>query len=535
MVDKNRQGTDQPRRKTLKLMAGAGAGVGLGYLGWSSMSANPGGTNPAFDANLLNQGPVYGGRIRVASLSISTADTLDPAKGALSTDYIRHNMLYSGLTQFTTDLSAIPALAESWETDDQIAWRFKLRQGVEFHDGKPLTADDVVYSLLRHKDPATASRAAAVATQFDAVSAEDSGMVLIQLAGPNVDLPQILATSHFTIIQNGTTDFRTAIGTGPYRLKDFTAGVRTIGSRNKNYWRNGKPYLEEIELIGIPDESARVNALLSGDVHMVIAVNPRSIRRINQTPGFAVKETSSGNYTNLVMRKDLYPANNPDFILGVKHLMDRELIKRALFRGYADIANDHPVPPSHAFYAHDLPQRQYDPDRGLYHLKKAGMTGARFPLYASPAAEGSVDMAALLQLSAAEAGMHLAVNRVPADGYWSNHWTKHPLSFGNINPRPSLDLLFSLFFKSDAPWNESAWNNPQFDQLLITARGEGNIERRHQMYVDMQQIINEKCGIGIPVFINLLDGYNQRVGGLGSIPVGGLMGYSFAEHVWWRG
>ena len=144
-------------------------------------------------------------------------------------------------------------------------------------------------------------------------------------------------------------------------------------------------------------------------------------------------------------------------------------------------------------------------------------------------------MAALLQLSAAEAGMHLAVNRVPADGYWSNHWTKHPLSFGNINPRPSLDLLFSLFFKSDAPWNESAWNNPQFDQLLITARGEGNIERRHQMYVDMQQIINEKCGIGIPVFINLLDGYNQRVGGLGSIPVGGLMGYSFAEHVWWRG
>jgi len=277
-----------------------------------------------------------------------------------------------------------------------------------------------------------------------------------------------------------------------------------------------------------------VNALLSGDVQLIIAVNPRSIRRINESSGFAVKETPSSLYTNLVMRQDMYPSNNADFVLGIKYLMDRELIKRALFRGYADIANDHPVSPRHRFYAHDLPQRQYDPERGLYHLKKAGMIGARLPVYASPAAEGSVDIASLLQLSASEAGLKLGVNRVPADGYWSNYWMKYPMTFSNINPRPSLDLLFSLFFKSDAPWNESAWRNPKFDQLLLAARSEADQTKRRQMYVDMQALVSQHCGIGIPVFMSLIDGYDQRLGGLGSIPVGGLMGYAFAEHVWWR-
>ncbi|NHN37860.1 ABC transporter substrate-binding protein [Pseudomaricurvus alcaniphilus] len=540
MVNRNKDSVDQQRRKSLRLLAGAGAAAGLGYLGWTALSDSSDETElqrrlALAELDRLGNTPVRGGRIRVASLSISTADTLDPAKGSLSTDYVRHNMLYNGLTRFDEHLDAQPSLAQSFSSSDQTTWLFELQPGVEFHDGKSLHADDVVYSLLRHKDPATASKGAAVAAQFSAVRARGPLQVEIELNGPNADLPQILATSHFTIIQDGTKEFRTAIGTGPFKLKEFVPGVRTIVERNENYWREGRPYLDEIELIGIPDETARVNALLSGDVQLIIAVNPRSIRRINQTPGFAVKETPSGLYTNLIMRQDMYPSSNPDFVLAMKYLMDRDLIKRALFRGYATIGNDHPVPPSHRFYASDLPQRPHDPDRALYHLKKSGMTGARYPLFASPAAEGSVDMATLLQLSASKVGLKLGVNRVPGDGYWSNHWMKHPLSFGNINPRPSLDLLFSLFFKSSAPWNESAWKNPQFDQLLLAARAEGDQARRKQMYVDMQTLIHNEAGIGVPVFLSLIDGFDRRLGGLGSIPVGGLMGYSFAEHVWWHG
>lgn len=486
----------------------------------------------AYPGTALAATPRQGGQIRVASLSSSIADTLDPAKGSLSTDYVRHYMLYSGLTQYDEQLAAQMALATAIESDDQIHWTIKLREGVQFHNGKSLTSADVVYSLLRHKDASVASKMAAIARQFADVRATGPLEVTMRLTGANADLPVILADSHFLIIPDGTTDFQTAVGTGPYKLKSFDPGIRTVGIRNENYWKPGRPYIDEIELIGIPDETSRVNALLSGDVQLIIAVNPRQTRRVIASPTHEILETKSGLYTDLIMRADAHPTSNPDFVLALKYLFDRKLIKKALFRGFAEIGNDHPIAPTDRYFAAGLPQREYDPDRASYHLKKSGLAGIRVPMYATPAAQGSVDTASLLQESAARIGLKLAVNRVPADGYWSNHWMKHPLGFGNTNPRPTADLKFSLFFKSDAPWNVSGWHNERFDQLVVAARAEGDEAKRRQMYADMQELVHHKCGVGIPVFISLIDAYHTRVKGLGSIPIGGLMGYSFADHIW---
>jgi len=109
---------------------------------------------------------------------------------------------------------------------------------------------------------------------------------------------------------------------------------------------------------------------------------------------------------------------------------------------------------------------------------------------------------------------------------------KHPATFGNTNPRPTADLIFSLFYKSDAPWNESGWRDPRFDQLLLAARGEADEARRKQMYGDMQVITHDRCGVVIPVFASSLDAYDRRLQGLHPIPAGGLMAYGFAEYVW---
>lgn len=514
---------NHPRRRVLQALLAAGATMSAGgiLLGGDLAQAQ------------VQHRPKRGGRIRVASLSSSTADTLDPARGALSTDYARHYMIYSGLTQFDRNLTPQLALAERIDDTDRTVWHIKLRRGVQFHDGKTLTAADVAYSLRRHQDPAVGSKMKAVVDQFADVKALGANELEIRLNGPNADLPAILADSHFLIVKDGVTDFRTAVGTGPYRVKEFNPGVRTVAVRNENFWKPGKPYLDEIELIGIPDESSRVNALLSGDVQLVNAVNPRSTKRIRASQNHAVLETKSGLYTDLIMRHDMAPTRHPDFVLAMKYLLDRELINRALFRGYAVVANDQPIPPGHPYYFADLPQRAYDPERARFHLRKANLLNIRLPVYASPAAEGSVDMASLLQEAAATIGLKLAVNRVPADGYWSNHWMKHPLGFGNTNPRPTADMLFSQLFKSDATWNVSGWKNAQFDELLLKARGEADEAKRKQMYGDMQVLVHEKCGVGVPVFISLIDGYDRRLKGYGSIPTGGLMGYSFAEHVWW--
>ncbi|HSI57322.1 MAG TPA: ABC transporter substrate-binding protein [Ideonella sp.] len=476
--------------------------------------------------------PKRGGRIRVAGATAAITDTLDPAKQSNQTDYARCTMFYSGLTSLDGRLAPQMALAEEIGNEKATLWTIKLRKGVQFHDGKPLTPADVVFSLMRHKDPATASKAKALADQIESVKASGPNEVQIKLVAPNADLPVILGTFHFYIVQDGTTDFSKGMGTGPFKCKEFKPGVRSIAVRNDNYWKPGKPYLDEIEFVGISDEPARVNALLSGDLDLVAAVNPRSTQRIAQTPGYAVFTTQSGQYTDLVMRRDAGPGSNPDFVLAMKHLADREQMKRTIALGHAVVANDQPIDPTNRFHFAGLPQRPFDPEKARFHLKKANLGSAPVPIVTSPAALYSVEMALMLQQAGQKIGLNLDVKRMPADGYWSNHWMKSPVGFGNINPRPSADTLFTQFFKSDAAWNESGWKSEQFDQLLVAARAETDEAKRRQMYADMQVLVHNQGGVGIPLFLASLDGHSKKLKGLSQIPLGGLMGYSFGEYVW---
>ena len=471
------------RRDMLVLVGGLGiaSGFGGGLIGQASTA--------------WAQTAKKGGRIKVAGFSTSTADTLDPAKQSLSTDYVRCTMFYNGLTELDETLTPKLALAEEITNDKATVWTIKLRKGVQFHDGKELNAEDVVYSLSRHAKPETGSKAKALADQMKEIKATGTHEVQVTLSSPNADLPVVLGTYHFLIIKAGTTDFATAIGTGPYKCKEFTPGVRSISVRNDNYWKKGGgPYLDEIEFFGIPDAGARVNALLSGDVDLIGAINPNAAKQILAAKGLEIFETKAGNYTDLVMRLDSDPGKNADFVLGMKYLFNRDLLKRSIFQGYAEVANDHPIPPLNRYHAADIPQRPFDPDKAKFHLGKAGMLDTSIPIVTSPAAASSVEMGLVLQQAAQKIGLKIDLKQVPADGYWSNYWMKVPVGFGNINPRPTVDILFSLFFKSDAPWNESAWKEPKFDQHLVSARGETDEAKRKQMYRDMQVMIHEVLG-----------------------------------------
>jgi peptide/nickel transport system substrate-binding protein len=505
----------------------------LGFLSALGIGAGFGGTLIGAATTAHAQAPKRGGKIRVAGFGSSTADTLDPAKQSYSTDYCRCTMFYNGLTELDETMNPKLALAESIENDKATVWTIKLRKGVQFHNGKELNAEDVVFTLKRHHDPATGSKAKALADLMKEIVATGTHEVKITLSGPNADFPVVLGTYHFLIVPAGTTDFTKGIGTGAFKCKEFTPGVRSIAVRNENYWKkNAGPYLDEIEFFGIPDVGARVNALLAGDVQFIGNVNPASAKQILGTKGFEILETKSGNYTDLVMRGDSGPGNNPDFVLGIKHLMNRDLIKRNVFQGYAEVANDQPIPPLNRYHAADLPQRKFDPDKAKSLLEKAGALANPLQVVTSPAATGSVEMGLLLQQAAQAIGMKVDLKQVPADGYWSNYWMKVPVGYGNINPRPTADILFSLFFASTAAWNESAWKNAKFDQHMIAARAETDDAKRKQMYKDMQLMIHEGSGIGISVFINGLDAHVDKLKGLKPMGTGSMMGYAFGEHVW---
>ena len=509
------------RRDVLKLLAGAGMALA---------SANA-------VAALAQAGvattPRRGGRVRVASATSSIADTLDPAKLANQTDYARSRMLYSCLTSFDGQLTPRPALAENFETQDARTWRFRLRKGVNFHDGRPLRAEDVVFSLMRHKDPATISKAKIFADQIESVRAVGQGEVEVRLHQANADLPVTLATFWFAIVPAGTSDFNRGIGTGPFRLKEFKRGLRSVVVRNPDYWRPGRPYVDEVVLAGLGDEGARVNALLSGDLDLVAAIDPRSVARVESSRGYAVFRQASGQYSNLAMRQDMAPGRSADFTMAVKLLFDRARIVQSVALGNATVANDQPIPPGNRFWFAGLPQRELDLDRARHHFRRSGVGGAPIPVVASPAATYSVEMTLALEQSARRVGMNLQLQRMPPDGYWSNHWGKSAVGWGNVNARPNADAVLTQFFKSDAANNDARWKDPRFDRLLLQARSEVDEARRKALYADLQVMIHETGGVAIPLFISSLDAHSARLKGLSPIPVGGLMGYEFAEHVWW--
>jgi len=476
--------------------------------------------------------PRRGGRIRVANNNSSVADSLDPAKGSHTGDYVRHSMFYSGLTEFDAKMRVQMALAAEITSTDNIVWLIKLRPGVTFHNGKSLDAQDVVFSLMRHKDPKTASKVKTLVEDLTQVEAVDAATVRVTLSGANVDFPAVLAVPHLLIVAKGTEDFSKGNGTGPFVCEVFEPGTRCIGKRNPNFWKSGKPYLDEVEVLGIADDAARLNALLAGDLQIISPVPARDVERIKNHPRVAILESDSSLYSGLILRQDMVPTNNPDFVQAVKYLQNRERIRDVLLKGYGTIANDHPVPSWHPYFLKDLPQRTYDLDRAKFHVKKGGLTGVAAEIVTSPAIESALDSAQLLQQSAAQAGMKLSVRRVPHDGYWSTHWFKHPMTYGSTLPRPTLDLLFNQFYRSDAPWNETGWKSEQFDQLLVASRKEADEAKRREIYGDMQTLIYEKGSIVIPTFLSFIDAYDRRVQGLEATPAGRMMGYQFAESVW---
>jgi len=506
------------RRDLLKMLVAGGVGLAAGGSIITRASAAVAST------------PKRGGSVTAAGWSASTADTLNPVMSSLSTDYVRCAALYNRLTFLDEHGKIQMELAESIDSKDAKTWTVKLRKGVTFHSGKTLTADDVIYTLKLNKQKS--AKAHSLAKQMERFKKIDDRTFQIILANPNADLPVILSLVHFFIVQDGTTDFSKGNGTGAFVLKEFKPGVRSVMDRNPNYWKENQPYLDSFEFIAISDNSARVNALLTNQIQLAGSINALSKRRLEKEKAIKLLISNSGDYTDLIARLDMSPGDKAGFVTGLKYLINRDVIRHAVMRDLAVVANDQPIPPNDRYYNKNLAPKPYDPDKAKHYFKKAGVLGQSIPIVASPAATSSVDMALVLQQAGDSIGMPFKVKRVPSAGYWSNYWLKGPIDFGNINPRPTPDILFSLFYASDAPWNESHFKSEKFDKMLVQARGMLDQNKRKEIYDEMQVMVSEHAGTVIPVWIANMDAMSTKLKGLRPNPLGGLMGYSFAEYVW---
>lgn len=508
---------------------------GLTWIGLSTVAA---GNIVAGATAALAQTPKMGGRLRGVISQHGPSDTLDPAKGAGGIDYCRGFQMYNTLVDLDEKITPQPGLAESWEPNaDASEWIFKLRRDVTFHNGKTFTSADVVYSLLRHLDPAIGSTGTSLVEEASEIKAEDDYTVRFVLKGPNADFPVNLGVSQMFIVPDGHTDFNgDRIGTGPFIMTEFQPGIRSLATRNPNYWREGKPYLDEIEWFGITDSIARLNALLSGDIHLMGDLDVNAIPDVEAASGVEVLSTRAGQYVNIVMKRDQEPFANADLTRAIKHLMDREKVLERVFKGYGMIGADHPISPVDPMYPEEVAPLAYDLDRAKFLLQKSGLQNVPLTLHTSTGAHASaVDLALMLQRDVQQIGLNLEVQREPADGYWSDVWLQKPMHVAAWNMRPTANIMLGLTLQSDAVWNESGFRNERFDKLLIEARSVTDLVKRKAMYAEMLLLARDHAGLGIPAFIDYIDGKSTKVQGMPANPLGPLGGYTFPEYVWLDG
>ena len=449
--------------------------------------------------------PKKGGRLKVGSSGAMTTDTLDTRDPStdLMTLFI-NSQLMNSLIEINYKNETVPELAESWEpTPDAKKWIIKLRKGVEFHNSKTMDAEDVIYSFNLHRGEDTKSGAKEYLKAVKEIKADGKYTVVFTLEGGNADFPSILSDFHFHIVPNGTTDFSKGIGTGGYILESFEPGVRSFTKRNPNYWKEGRAHFDEVETIGINDVVARSNALRTGEVDVINDCDAKTFHLLEKSPGIQGLNVPGKKHFSFALRTDMAPYENNDVRLALKYAIDRKHLLKVIVNNYGTIGNDHPISPAYRYFDAELPQREYDPDKAKYYIKKAGLEGNTFKFYVSNVTHpGTIDAAILYKEHAAKAGINIEVIRVPDDGYWGDVWMKKSWFVTVWWGRMTEDMIFSLVYSLGAPWNETFWEHTKFNKLLKAARPELDDAKRREIYAEMQKIIRDEGGSIIPLFAN---------------------------------
>ena len=457
--------------------------------------------------------PKKGGRFIQGLATGSTTDSLDCATFPDNGIVILNWQLRNNLVEIDYKDEPIPELAESWEaTPDASQWRFQLRKGVEFHNGKTLEAEDVIYSLNHHRGEETKSAAKSLLAAVKDIKADGKYTVVFILEGGNADFPAVVSENHFAIVPAGTKekDWQDGIGTGGYILQEFEPGVRALTKRNPNYWKKGRAHFDEIETLYINDTNSRTNALKSEQIHYMSRCEFKTAKLLERMPNIQILRTPSGFEFSNIMWTDTAPFDNNDVRLALKYAVDREHMVQTILRGYGTVGNDNPIGPTYKYYDPEIPQRQYDPDKAKFHLKKAGMSNPTFDLYTAPWA-GFDDQALLFKEHAAKAGINLNVIRKPTDGYWSNVWMKVPFCSCHWDPRPTTDMKLTIQLAAESNWNDTHFKNERFNKILKEARSELVEAKRREMYSECQRIIRDEGGAIVHMFKDNVDAADKKI------------------------
>lgn len=437
---------------------------------------------------------------------------LDPHEGANPLNEAFY-FVYDRLARPVGDGTLEPALAESWEPDETATrWTFRLRPGVRFHDGKPFSSRDVVYTIRYALESSEGITRGAADVDPDGIETPDDLTVVLPLREPNVDFPLVIAQDFHMLSADDADRARNGIGTGPFRLERLDAANVTVLVANDDYWA-GPPALERIELYALADEEARTNALLAGQMDFVVNVG-FAAPAVEQNPELVVQDVPAGSWNPMNMRADAPPFDDPRVRLAMKLVIDRPTMVQAVLQGRGEPAYDNPIWPRDPYALTATRERDVAGARAL--LAEAGYRdGLATTLHTSTAYPEWTPMSVTYQQMAAEAGIDVELIQVPADGYFESVVRVESFTLGAWSQRPAPMILPDIF-ASDGPNNRTFWSNVEFDALLVQAKGEVDLARRRTLYQEAQRILMDEGATIVPFFGNDARGLSRRVSGITS-------------------
>jgi peptide/nickel transport system substrate-binding protein len=488
----------------------AAAGVVVALLASAACSAGAAST----DAGQASSTPRAGGSLRVGIVGGSAKDTLDAHNPVTHPDEARAIQLYDTLATYDTEHHLEMALAEDiTPSDDAKTWTVTLRKGLTFSDGSPIRAQDVVFTFQRITDPddPKAGAAGLALLDRDGLKAKDDRTVVFPFTQPFATFPDAVAQYSNGIVPEGY-DPATPVSSGPFMFKSFEPGSQSTFVRNPHYWRDGRPYLDEITIIDFPDDTARVNALLGGQVDAIDQLPLSQIHVIKANPNLRVLESETGSWTPFTMRVDQKPFDDPRVREAFRLIVDRKEMVQQVLGGHGTVGNDM-YGRFDPCYPKDIPQREQDISRAKKLLADAGQSDLTVDLVTSPVAAGLVEAAQVFAEQAKKAGVTVNVRKVDPGEFYGDQYLKWTFAQDFWFTRDYLPQTAAGSLE-DAPYNETHWSDKEWVDLVDKANATVDEDARCTVIAQAQQIEYDRGGYIIWGFPNSVDAHSAAVQGL---------------------
>ncbi len=467
---------------------------------------------PAEESSDEESIPASGGTLRVAMQPIVNTDPLNISSDS---EVLVANHVYDYLVDIDPQSNIVPRLATEWAASDGgLTYTFSLAEGVKWHDGSDFSAADVVWTFERLRST-EGTPTADLYINIESVEATDDLEVTFKLTKPNSFFLYDLSDNHALILKEGTDDADSKFnGTGPFKVDQYSPEDRIELVANEEYFIEGQPSLDRVEIIFFNDDSASIDALIGGQIDLAMRMPTALFVALQQESGLNTYSIPTNGFDLVRLRSDREPGNDPNVIQALKMATDREAILNVVQQGFGAIGNDTPIGPLYeSYYDPEAAPPARDVEAAIALLAESGYDESN-PLTMTlhtPDTGGRADLAAVLKEQWAEAGVDIEISVEPESVYYGDDgWLEVDLGITGWGSRPYPQFYLDTMLVTGAKWNESHFSDEEFDQLVSTAGTTVDDSQRVKAYREMQQLLIDRGPILIPYFFAQLGAINDQ-------------------------